>query len=1336
MIAGLLLLASILPGAESSGTAATSSHGQWPQWGYDSGRGGVTPESLPPALVRQWVRDLPAPRPAWPESQPWLRYDVSYSPVIAEGRLVVGSMVDDTVTAYDLNTGEILWRFTTDGPVRLAPAIADGRVFVGSDDGHLYCLDLANGHRLWQLRGGPRARLVLGNQRLISTWPVRNGPVVHQGVVYFAAGLWPFMGIFVHAVDAASGRILWTNSGHGTDYLVQPHSSPAFSGFAPAGYFAVAGQTLVAAGGRTQPACYDLATGDLRHFDFGQKDSGAWHVSARGGWYFNGVEMRALADGKATAATAGTLVDKDTIYMVRTPTPLKKGEVPRQGVPQVVELVAQEMRPVETVVAPAGEKRPSTPGKSKTKAGTSAEVAKVASKGVSAGSKDTSGTSKQASSASKEASVASKEASVANEAASVASKGSDKKPLRKWVLPERWHAPLPPPGPWRLFLKAGNQFVLAHPGEVAIVIVQTGAPTQSATARIVWREQIDGEPWSIIAADGHLVVVTTSGKIECFGRGKQGLCKYASTMAASTKAGSDAALPASIRRFTEGYGLLAGLPDAEVVEHVIETTRVHWIGIDPDAAKIEALRRRLIERGLYGARAAIHQGDPARFPLPPYLVSIAWVQPSAAAGAERVALLKAVFSALRPYGGSALFSGEKADVLSRLAAEVEMPGAKVIAEADGAVLSRPDAPSGAGQWTHQYADAGNSVVSEDRLVKAPLGLLWFGGPSHDDVLPRHGHGPSPQVVAGRIFIEGPDMLRAVDLYTGRLLWQRELPGIGTFYDNTKHQPGANEIGSNYVSSPEAVYVADRQEILMLDPGDGRILRRIRLPRSHPDVPVFGGFLAWDNDQLVVATGEQRYRASSSHLVAFNRATGRQLWTRQAKYGFRHNAIVLGRGRLYAIDSLSPAIVALMKRRGEQPQAKPDYQPQLMALDLASGQEVWSAKDEIFGTFLSYSRREDILLEGGSNGRDRAKDEVAAGMAAYAGATGKILWADRHRLYYGPCLLHGDTIITQPKALAPVKAGAAQPPLGASGAAMAFSLLTGQPRLRPHPLSGEEVPWGFQRNYGCNTAIGCQNLITFRSAAAGFYDLVSDGGTGNLGGFKSGCTSNLIAAGGVLAAPDYTRTCTCRYQNQASLALVHDPEVEVWTFNEIPRATAPLVRLGVNLGAPGDRMADDGTLWLDWPSQGGRSPDVPIEVQPSSVRYFRTHSSRIQESEGQGLPWVAASGARGIGRIAINLSGGVDRSSSPRPYTVRLHFAEPDNLRPGDRVFAVSIQGRRDEKPIDLAAEAGVRMPLVREYSRVAIGEVLEITLTPMPGCRVPETILCGVQVVAGSPAAQ
>src|SRR5439155_13708001 len=141
-------------------------------------------------------------------------------------------------------------------------------------------------------------------------------------------------------------------------------------------------------------------------------------------------------------------------------------------------------------------------------------------------------------------------------------------------------------------------------------------------------------------------------------------------------------------------------------------------------------------------------------------------------------------------------------------------------------------------------------------------------------------------------------------------------------------------------------------------------------------------------------------------------------------------------------------------------------------------------------------------------------------------------------------------------------------------------------------------------YGCNTPAASEHLLTFRSGAAGYFDYCNDGGTGNFGGFRSSCTNNLIVAGGVLTAPEYTRTCTCSYQNQTSVALIHMPEAEMWTsFGSSPMRDL-VRRVGLNFGAPGDRRGPDGTLWLEYPSVGGTSPSVPVRLNGTNIQYFR------------------------------------------------------------------------------------------------------------------------------------
>ncbi|MGH7199665.1 MAG: PQQ-binding-like beta-propeller repeat protein, partial [Planctomycetaceae bacterium] len=289
------------------------SAGDWPMWRHNPARTAVAPDALPEDLHLQWTLALPAARPAWPESQPKLRFDASYEPVVAGGRMFVGSTVNDSLTAYDAKTGRRLWRFYTDGPVRFAPAVANGRLYAVSDDGHLYCLDAASGELVWKVNGGPAEQRILGNDRLISMWPARGGVVVAEGTAYFTASIWPSMGIFIHAVDAESGQILWTNSETGGQFTVHPHGAPSFGSIVPQGYLAVSGERLFVPGGRSLPAVFDRQTGDLLHFQFGGKSSGGYAVTVGERFYSVAEEQFRLEDGTKIGSYAAALVDGATI---------------------------------------------------------------------------------------------------------------------------------------------------------------------------------------------------------------------------------------------------------------------------------------------------------------------------------------------------------------------------------------------------------------------------------------------------------------------------------------------------------------------------------------------------------------------------------------------------------------------------------------------------------------------------------------------------------------------------------------------------------------------------------------------------------------------------------------------------------------------------------------------------------------------------------------------------------------------------------------------------------------------------------------------------------------
>ena len=424
----------------------------------------------------------------------------------------------------------------------------------------------------------------------------------------------------------------------------------------------------------------------------------------------------------------------------------------------------------------------------------------------------------------------------------------------------------------------------------------------------------------------------------------------------------------------------------------------------------------------------------------------------------------------------------------------------------------------------------------------------------------------------------------------------------------------------------------------------------------------------------------RHASGSRRIVVFDRTTGRQLWEREAVFNFRHNNIAVTEDRVFCIDRLTEPRSRALARRGIEVTGT----PMLYALDIRTGHVLWSTDRDVFGTFLNYHAEHDTLIQAGSRNRDRASDETGTGIVAYRGADGHVLWANRSLAHGGPCMLWHDKILTN----------------GSGG--FALDIKTGEP-----------TGWSYSRNYGCNTVIGSDHLLTFRSGAAGFCDLLNDSGTANIGGFKSSCTSNLIPANGVLNAPDYTRTCTCAYQNQTSLALVHMPEAEFWTFGGKSRKG----RLGVNLAAPGDRRAEGGTLWLDVPSKGGSSDRATVRFEPEFPELFRHHASFVQAGP---LPWVAASGARGLKRLTLDAEDG--------SYVVNLVFLEPESIERGERVFDVSLQGQRVESDFDVVRSAGgARRSVIRSYLATSQDGKIVIELTSRTS---RPTVLSGVELIA------
>ena len=143
---GLLCLTSVIV------FASLAPGDSWPTYRHDPARSAMTAEALPEQPALLWVfQPRNPPEPAWPESDGHqnLGFDYGFFVTAAEGLAYFGSSADCRAYALDAASGKVRWSFLTGGPVRFAPTIWQGRAFVVSDDGWLYCLDAANGALLW-----------------------------------------------------------------------------------------------------------------------------------------------------------------------------------------------------------------------------------------------------------------------------------------------------------------------------------------------------------------------------------------------------------------------------------------------------------------------------------------------------------------------------------------------------------------------------------------------------------------------------------------------------------------------------------------------------------------------------------------------------------------------------------------------------------------------------------------------------------------------------------------------------------------------------------------------------------------------------------------------------------------------------------------------------------------------------------------------------------------------------------------------------------------------------------------------------------------------------------
>lgn len=1070
----------------SVGKPMNGSAADWGAYRADTRRSGHLPGERAVPSKLDWSVQLPqAPRPAWPppaRGSFWQKLehiearvidDHAFHPIVAGGLLILGSSADDRVVALDADGGDLRWEVVTDGPVRYAPVVAGDSVYFGSDDGCVYAVSLTEGKIQWKQPIAPRTQWIPGNDRLISAWPVRTGLVVDNGHVYATAGLYPQQDAWICSLDANSGKFVWREK----------------LDVSPQGYLLATQTMLIVPTGRSTPVGVDRETG--RQVKTFHSTGGTFAVLSNEGSLFSGRGNDGTLAG-VNVQTSEHFVSTQARQLVVTPDRsymIDGGKLSALDRVRQSELM-REIRDLEK------------------------EIRALQPRGGQAATDTVRETIRKLG----------QQLALANEA------------LPRCVL---WEVECAED----LALIATDNLVFAG-GAGAVVAFQAENGARA------WTHEVPGHALGLAVGESHWFVTTDTGMVIAFSAEQEeaGDSRFLeskrvsgvsgnqsiddSPMSQNAKSVMDRWLDNGMPRL--GYAMVVGLGSGRLVEQLVARTELRVIAVEKDRSRINELRRRWIDAGIYGSRVAIQEHPGGLLPFTDYFANVIvsetpWegsIQESQISGLPADWAMTELRRILRPWGGW-MWLSPKLD------------------------LERREALDGAGEWTHQFGNAANTSSSGDRRITGDLDLQWFGGPGPAVMVDRHLRAPAPLSSHGRLFVPGENRMLAVDAYNGTLLWERELPGSQRYtmpYD------------AGYMSLAETqLAVAVQGECWLLNTVDGAIDAKRVLPNQASEDShwgytalhvggLFGSFqkptasrtdasyqridVDYNNDQPLV-TGLGFFRMDPE--------TGRQVWLSQPGV-ILNTTITLSETHVIFVAAKAPELRDHSTGRILAAEfMKAD--PVVMALDIQTGQVVWEVPldDQLKRTrniLYALTSGPHLVLTASWSAEDRDSHYQTTCLDV---SNGELRWTAGHKKGAAGHTTHGeqvhhpvvmnDLLVCEPalyRLATGERIGHSKEKVTDAGAVAG---------------DAEFEPWRLVRpGHSCGTLSGAGTCLFFRAGNPTVMDLHEsiEGKLGtksakSLAPTRTGCWINIIPAGGLVMIPEASAGCVCNFSLQTSMA---------------------------------------------------------------------------------------------------------------------------------------------------------------------------------------------------------
>lgn len=651
-------------------------------------------------------------------------------------------------------------------------------------------------------------------------------------------------------------------------------------------------------------------------------------------------------------------------------------------------------------------------------------------------------------------------------------------------------------------------------GQVAAFDVQTGETK--------WRADIEGRAYNLAIARGRLFVSTDTGMIYCFTsagddasnsppRHHEPLEPSTPGPSSRDKAAARAATEILAELpFDKGWALVIHSGRGELCRELTRQSSLQVIGIEADRAKWTAARQ-MIQRAGLDDRVTFHQlGAGNRLPYSDYLFNL-------------VVDADAVLSLTKREAEPSTWRAE--------ALRVTRPNGGLTVLGPNERITRP-ALEGAGEWTHQYANPGNTVCSDDRLVGNHLKLQWFGAPGPRPMMDRHHRTAAPLWSNGRLFIPGNDRVIAADGYNGTPLWDIAIPD--------SRRAGVYRDSSYLAATDNALLVAAAARCLVIDPATGAIRRTLQLPGTLQSSGDEWGFLA-TVDELVIGS-RQTYGATrrdhnlqqiqegtyydarplvcSKALFATVRDNGKPRWNYVPASGLIINStIAISHGRVYFIESQqTDRAQSTGRHRLSELLREP---AKLTALHLATGELAWSKPIDISHiehVLYLIATKDRLVLAGSYNEQIASRVQAHFDVRVLNTDGGETLWRKTQNQNAPANGSHGE------QDLHPVVVGRqlyCEP--------YAYDLETGEPLA--------QWRWKAGHRRGCGTISASASTFFFRNHNPTMFDLATNQYSKVTTSTRPGCWINMIPAGGLLLVPEASSGCSCNFAIQSSMAFI-------------------------------------------------------------------------------------------------------------------------------------------------------------------------------------------------------